>query len=133
VDEGIVSADMHDFYLVPSIAPPRASARPTRTFTLGELSWKLMSDVFTKLCYVCICILAGFIVVRDELELSSDDVELLTNAYCMGYQNWRKCFDCFDFFDCFDVWGFCIDQRDRFVCRRRSCTRTKLPITLANT
>lgn len=56
VDEGIVSADMHDFYLVPSIAPPRASARPTRTFAFGELSWKFVGCVYKIMLCVYLCI-----------------------------------------------------------------------------
>jgi len=60
VDDTIVSAEFNDFFLVPSIAPPRATARPTR-----------------------------FIIVRDDLGLTPNDMQFMTNAYCMAYQNWQ--------------------------------------------
>jgi len=59
VDTGIVSPLFSDFYLVPSIAPPNATARPTR-----------------------------FIVIRDDLNFSSDDIQALTNQFCYMYFNW---------------------------------------------
>jgi len=59
VDTQIVSPLFSDFYLIPSLAPPGACARPTR-----------------------------FVVVRDEMNWSSDDLEVITNQLCYAYFNW---------------------------------------------
>jgi len=59
VDTTVVNPMFSDFYLIPSIAPPNATARPTR-----------------------------FIVVRDDLNFTSDDLEILTNQLCYMYYNW---------------------------------------------
>lgn len=59
VDSDIVSPLFSDFYLVPSLAPPGACARPTR-----------------------------FIVLKDEMNWASDDIQNLTNQMCYGYLNW---------------------------------------------
>jgi len=59
VDTGIVNPTFSDFYLVPSIAPPNATARPTR-----------------------------FIVVRDDMKFSTNDLQSLTNQFCYMYFNW---------------------------------------------
>jgi hypothetical protein len=37
----------------------------------------------------CLIRLSGFIVVKDEVGFSQNDIEDLTNTYCMAYQNWR--------------------------------------------
>jgi len=59
VDSEIVSPLFSDFYLVPSLAPPGACARPTR-----------------------------FIIVKDEMNWASDDIEILSNQMCYAYLNW---------------------------------------------
>lgn len=59
VDSQIVSPLFSDFYLVPSEAPRGACARPTR-----------------------------FIVVKDEMNWGSDDIQAMTNQMCYAYSNW---------------------------------------------
>lgn len=61
VDDVITSAMLSDFYLVPSIAPPGATARPTR-----------------------------FIVLIDDMKLASqpDALQNMTNQMCYQYFNW---------------------------------------------
>lgn len=59
VDNTITSSLLSDFYLVPSDAPPRACARPTR-----------------------------FITVRDDLNIPSDNLQNMTNHLCYMYSNW---------------------------------------------
>jgi aubergine-like protein len=61
VDNVITSEMMSDFYLVPSIAPPGATARPTR-----------------------------FVVMRDDMNLRSnpDNLQNMTNNMCYQYFNW---------------------------------------------
>jgi len=59
VDEVVVSSKLSDFYLIPSQAPPNATARPTR-----------------------------FIVVRDDLNIDTDTLQNLTNQLCYIYLNW---------------------------------------------
>jgi aubergine-like protein len=61
VDNVITSAMLSDFYLVPSIAPPGATARPTR-----------------------------FIVLKDEVGLAEnpDHLQNMTNNMCYQYFNW---------------------------------------------
>lgn len=61
VDNDITSAMLSDFYLVPSIAPPGATARPTR-----------------------------FVVMKDELGFTSnaDALQNMTNQMCYMYYNW---------------------------------------------
>merc|ERR1712146_864668 len=59
VDDRITSNLLSDFFLIPSVAPPKATARPTR-----------------------------FIVLRDDLKLSADQVQGLTNQMCYMYYNW---------------------------------------------
>jgi len=61
VDNDITSQMLSDFYLVPSIAPPGATARPTR-----------------------------FIVVRDDVGFTNnaDALQQMTNQMCYMYFNW---------------------------------------------
>jgi aubergine-like protein len=61
VDNVITSAMLSDFYLVPSIAPPGATARPTR-----------------------------FVVLKDEMKLTDhpDNLQNMTNNLCYQYFNW---------------------------------------------
>lgn len=59
VDNIITSKTLSDFFLVPSIAPPNATARPTR-----------------------------FIVLRDDLKLQTDQIQMMTNQMCYMYFNW---------------------------------------------
>jgi len=61
VDNDITSAMLSDFYLVPSIAPPGATARPTR-----------------------------FVVMKDELGFTNnaDALQNMTNQMCYMYYNW---------------------------------------------
>jgi aubergine-like protein len=61
VDNVITSEMMSDFYLVPSIAPPGATARPTR-----------------------------FVVMIDDMELATnpDALQNMTNNMCYQYFNW---------------------------------------------
>lgn len=61
VDDVITSSMLSDFYLVPSIAPPGATARPTR-----------------------------FIVLIDQMKLSTapDALQQMTNQMCYQYFNW---------------------------------------------
>jgi len=61
VDDVITSSMLSDFYLVPSIAPPGATARPTR-----------------------------FVVLVDGMKLSSqpDALQAMTNQMCYQYFNW---------------------------------------------
>jgi aubergine-like protein len=61
VDNVITSAMLSDFYLVPSIAPPGATARPTR-----------------------------FIILKDEVGLAKnpDNLQNMTNNMCYQYFNW---------------------------------------------
>jgi aubergine-like protein len=61
VDNDITSQMLSDFYLVPSIAPPGATARPTR-----------------------------FVVVRDDVGFTNnaDALQLMTNQMCYMYFNW---------------------------------------------
>jgi len=59
VDTSVCNPLYSEFYLVPSIAPRGASARPTR-----------------------------FICVRDDININSDDLQTLTNAMCYLYFNW---------------------------------------------
>jgi len=60
VDTGVVSNVFNDFFLFSSIAPPGATARPTR-----------------------------FIVVKDEVNFTSNDLQRLTHQMCFIYQNWN--------------------------------------------
>lgn len=60
VDNTITSTLLREFYLVPSIAPKGATARPGR-----------------------------FIVVEDAAELSDDQLQILTNQLCCLYFNWQ--------------------------------------------
>jgi len=61
VDDKITSAMLSDFYLVPSIAPPGATARPTR-----------------------------FIVLKDGCEIAknANGIQAMTNQMCYMYYNW---------------------------------------------
>lgn len=59
VDNSITSAVLSDFYLIPSEAPPKACSRPTR-----------------------------FITVRDDLNISNDKLQQMTNQMCYMYYNW---------------------------------------------
>jgi aubergine-like protein len=61
VDEDISSQMLSDFYLIPSIAPPGACARPTR-----------------------------FVILRDDMGLTADADKLqsMTNQMCYMYYNW---------------------------------------------
>jgi len=60
VDSGVTSPLFSDFFLVPSVAPPGATARPTR-----------------------------FVVVKDECGFNSDDLQNLTNQMCYLYYGWQ--------------------------------------------
>ena len=51
---------LSDFFLVPSIVPPLACARPTR-----------------------------FVVLRDDLKMSANALQALSNALCSLYHNWQ--------------------------------------------
>jgi len=59
VDNTITSSLLSDFFLVPSLAPPKATARPTR-----------------------------FIVLRDDIGFSTDNLQNMTNQMCYMYFNW---------------------------------------------
>lgn len=61
VDDTITAEKLSDFYLVPSIAPPGACARPTR-----------------------------FIVLRDDMQLgdNADALQIMTNEMTYQYFNW---------------------------------------------
>jgi len=59
IDTNVVNPVLSDFFLVPSIAPPGTTARPTR-----------------------------FIILRDDLKIGSNDLQLLTNQMCYMYYNW---------------------------------------------
>merc|ERR1712087_279958 len=59
VDRIITSNQWYDFFVVPSKAPMGACARPTR-----------------------------FIVIRDDLQMSGDEIQAFTNQMCFMYQNW---------------------------------------------
>ena len=61
VDNDITSQMLSDFYLVPSIAPPGATARPTR-----------------------------FIVMKDDIGFTrnADALQAMTNQMCYQYFNW---------------------------------------------
>lgn len=61
VDDTITAEKLSDFYLVPSIAPPGACARPTR-----------------------------FIVLRDDMKLgdNADALQIMTNEMTYQYFNW---------------------------------------------
>jgi len=60
VDTQVCSKVVSDFYLVPSVAPPTASARPTR-----------------------------FVVLRDDFKLSSDELQNLMYRLCWAYYGWQ--------------------------------------------
>ena len=60
VDTQITSAILWDYFLVPCTAPPGASARPTR-----------------------------FIVLRDDIRFTADQIEELSMRCCCFYVNWN--------------------------------------------
>jgi len=59
VDKNLGHHGYSDFYLVPSIAPPNATAKPVR-----------------------------YIVIRDDVRFDPDDAQALTNQLCYMYYNW---------------------------------------------
>lgn len=60
VDTGVVSPLLSDFFIIPCQAPPGATSRPTR-----------------------------YIVMVDEMNFSSDDLQTLTHQLCYMYPNWQ--------------------------------------------
>ena len=60
IDTVVTSAKMFDFFVIPCEAPPRATSRPTR-----------------------------YLVIRDDMGWSSDDIQILSHQLCYAYPNWQ--------------------------------------------
>ena len=70
---------VHEFYLVPSIAPKNATARPTRfLLVINEMGFQAGIG----------SLLVGVITLTFLALYNSDDIQQLTNQLCFMYYNW---------------------------------------------